>query len=68
MRHKPHEALHCPAALDMVADITGVIVTADALLTVAGHARHLPSRGAFGLSPVKGNRPALLSALDTQHC
>jgi hypothetical protein len=30
MRHKPHETLHFTAALHLIADITGAIVTADA--------------------------------------
>jgi predicted transposase YbfD/YdcC len=64
MRHKPHETLHFTAALDLVPEITGAIVTADALHTVAGHARYLHRRGAFGLFPVKGNRAALFARLD----
>jgi predicted transposase YbfD/YdcC len=64
MRHKPHETLHFTAALDLVADITGAVVTADALHTVAGHARYLHRRGAYGLFPVKENRAALFAALD----
>ncbi|MGW0827892.1 ISAs1 family transposase [Streptomyces sp. NPDC002845] len=64
MRHKPHETLHFTAALDMIADISGAIVTADALHTVAGHARYLHRRGAFGLFPVKENRSALFARLD----
>ncbi|MGX4694992.1 ISAs1 family transposase [Streptomyces sp. JNUCC 63] len=64
MRHKPHETLHFPAALDLIADITGAIVTADALHTVADHAHYLHSRGAFGLFPVKENRSTLFAQLD----
>lgn len=64
MRHKPHETVHFTAALDLIADITGAIVTADALHTVAGHARYLHRRGAFGLFPVKENRAALFARLD----
>lgn len=64
MRHKPHETLHFAAALDLVADISGMIVTADALHTIAGHARYLHARGAFGLFPVKENRPVLFAQLD----
>ncbi|MGW0880339.1 ISAs1 family transposase [Streptomyces sp. NPDC002671] len=64
MRHKPHETLHFTAALDAIADITGRIVTADALHTVAGHAAYLHSRGAFGLFPVKENRAVLFAQLD----
>jgi len=64
MHHKPHETLHFTAALDLIADITGAIVTADALHTVAGHAHYLNRRGAFGLFPVKENRAALFAQLD----
>ncbi|WP_461092285.1 ISAs1 family transposase, partial [Streptomyces incanus] len=64
MRHKPHETVHFTAALDLIADITGAIVTADALHTVAGHAHYLHRRGAFGLFPVKENRSVLFAQLD----
>jgi predicted transposase YbfD/YdcC len=64
MRHKPHETLHFTAALDLIEDITGAIVTADALHTVADHGRYLHRREAFGLFPVKENRPALFAQLD----
>jgi predicted transposase YbfD/YdcC len=64
MRHKPHETVHFAAALDLIADITGAIVTADALHTVAGHARYLNHRGAFGLFPVKENRSTFFAQLD----
>ncbi|MEU2995471.1 ISAs1 family transposase [Streptomyces griseoincarnatus] len=64
MRHKPHETLHFAPALDLVTDISGMIVTADALHTVAAHARYLHRRGAFGLFPVKENRPTLFAQLD----
>ncbi|MFB7499384.1 ISAs1 family transposase [Streptomyces sp. NPDC056161] len=65
MRHKPHETLHFTAALDLIADITGAIVTADALHAVADHAHYLHRRGAFGLFPVKENRSTLFAQLDT---
>lgn len=64
MRHKPHETVHFTGALDLIADITGAIITADALHTVAGHARYLHARGAYGLFPVKENRPVLFAQLD----
>ncbi|MCK1823785.1 ISAs1 family transposase [Streptomyces sp. XM83C] len=64
MRHKPHETVHFTAALDLIEDITGAIVTADALHTVADHARYLHRRGAFGLFPVKENRSTLFARLD----
>ncbi|WP_406729622.1 ISAs1 family transposase [Streptomyces sp. GD-15H] len=64
MRHKPHETLHFTAALDLIADITGAIVTADALHTAADHAHYLYRRGAFGFFPVKENRATLFVRLD----
>ena len=64
MRHKPHETVHFTAALDLIADITGAIVTSDALHTVAGHAHYLHRRGAFGLFPVKENRSTPFAQLD----
>ncbi|WP_327687102.1 ISAs1 family transposase [Streptomyces sp. NBC_00467] len=64
MPHKPHETVHFTAALDVIADITGAIVTTDTLHTVADHARYLHRRGAYGLFPVKENRPTLYSQLD----
>ncbi|GAA3771102.1 hypothetical protein [Streptomyces chiangmaiensis] len=51
MCYKPHESLHFTAALDLIADITGAIVTADALHTVADHAHYLHHRGASASSP-----------------
>lgn len=65
MRHKPHETVHFTAALDLIADITGAIVIADALHTVAGHAHYLHRRGAFGLFPVKENRSTLFAQVGT---
>lgn len=59
-----HETLHFTPAVDLVTDISGVIVTADALHTVAAHARYLHRRGAFSLFPAKENRPTLFTQLD----
>lgn len=44
-------------------DITGVIVTADALHTQPGHAEYLIGRGAHYLLTVKANQPSLLAQL-----
>jgi predicted transposase YbfD/YdcC len=44
-------------------DITGVIVTADALHTQRGHADYLIGRGAHYLLTVKANQPRLLTQL-----
>ncbi|MFE7974264.1 hypothetical protein [Streptomyces shenzhenensis] len=54
MRHKPHETIHFAASLNLIADLTGAIATADALHT----------HGAFGLFPVKENRSTLFAQLD----
>jgi predicted transposase YbfD/YdcC len=45
-------------------DISGRIVTADALHPQRDHARYLHERGAFSLFPVKGNQMGLLTAID----
>jgi len=45
-------------------EITGRIVTADALHTQREHARYLHERGAFSLFPVKANQPHLFAAID----
>jgi len=44
-------------------DITGAIVTADALHTQRGHAEYLTGRGAHYLFTVKGNQPTLYAQL-----
>ena len=52
--------------LDQVADLAGVLVTADAMHAQRGHATYLAGRGAHYLLTVKGNQPSLrgqLSAL-----
>lgn len=45
-------------------DITGMMITADALHTQREHARYLHARQAFYLFPVLGNQPSLYDALD----
>ncbi|MGH3717187.1 MAG: ISAs1 family transposase [Micromonosporaceae bacterium] len=50
--------------MDRIADLTEVVVTADALHTQRGHAEYLVlQRGAHYLLTVKGNQPALHSQL-----
>jgi len=44
-------------------DITGALVTADALHTQRGHVAYLAGRGAHYLLTVKGNQPTLLAQL-----
>jgi predicted transposase YbfD/YdcC len=50
-------------ALDTLPDLTGVLVTADALHCQREHARWLHTRGGHYLFTVKGNQPALRWAL-----
>jgi predicted transposase YbfD/YdcC len=45
-------------------DITGAVITADALHTVQAHAIYLRERGAFYVFTVKGNTPALFATID----
>jgi predicted transposase YbfD/YdcC len=45
-------------------DITGAVITADALHTVRSHARYLQKRRAFYVFTVKENTPALFDAID----
>jgi predicted transposase YbfD/YdcC len=45
--------------LDQVADLAGVLVTADAMHAQRGHATYLHGRGAHYLLTVKGNQPGL---------
>jgi predicted transposase YbfD/YdcC len=50
-------------ALDTIADLRGVVVTADALHCQRAHADYLHARGAHYLFTVKGNQPTLRRAL-----
>ena len=50
-------------ALDTLADLHGVVVTADALHCQRGHADYLHARGAHYLFTVKSNQPTLRRAL-----
>lgn len=64
MRAKGKETVFFAPVLDQVEDLTGVLVTADALHTVAAHADYLHRRGAYGLFIVKENCPVRFAALD----
>ncbi len=55
-----------PAVLETVADLRGLVVTADALHCQDSHARWLVARGGHYLFTVKGNRPKLRAALAAQ--
>lgn len=60
---KSNEITAFTTVLDTL-DITGKIVTADALHTQREHARYLRGRDAFYLFPVKGNQAGLFEAID----
>ncbi len=49
--------------LDQIDDLTGVVVTADAMHAQTAHAEYLHSRGAHLLVTVKGNQPTLHAQL-----
>lgn len=59
---KTNEVPMLPTLLDRL-DLTGVIVTADALHAVRSHAQYLHSRGAHYILTVKANQPALHAQL-----
>src|SRR5438045_8880810 len=59
---KPTRCPCCPTLLDRL-DLTGVVVTADALHAVRSHAEYLHNRGAHYLLTVKANQPALHAQL-----
>jgi predicted transposase YbfD/YdcC len=60
---KTNEITMFAALLDQIEDLTGVLVTADALHAQREHATYLASRGAHYLITVKGNQPSLLAQL-----
>jgi predicted transposase YbfD/YdcC len=60
---KSNEITALQAVLDTL-EVTGKIVTADALHTQREHARYRHERGAFYLFPVKANQPGLVAAID----
>lgn len=51
--------------LDTIADLTGVVVTADAMHAQRGHAQYLQARCAHYMLTVKGNQKKLRSRLAT---
>jgi predicted transposase YbfD/YdcC len=55
-----------PAVLDTVADLDGVLISADALHCQRSHADYLHARGAHYLLTVKGNQRRLRDALARQ--
>lgn len=63
---KTNEITRFAALLDGIGDVKGMVVTADALHTQAGHARYLAGRGAHYVLTVKGNQKNLHTQLRTQ--
>jgi predicted transposase YbfD/YdcC len=59
---KTNEVPMLPTLLDRL-DLTGMVVTADALHAVRSHAQYLHSRGAHYILTVKANQPALHAQL-----
>jgi predicted transposase YbfD/YdcC len=51
--------------LDQIGDITGAVVTGDAMHCQRKHAAYLHERGAHYVFPVAGNQPGLFDRLDT---
>lgn len=60
---KTNEITMFPGLLGQAGDLTGVLVTADALHAQREHAAWLADRGAHYLVTVKGNQPRLLAQL-----
>lgn len=58
---KTNEITMFPGLLGQAGDLTGVLVTADALHAQREHAAWLADRGAHYLVTVKGNQPRLLA-------
>ncbi len=61
---KSNEITAFAPALDVLPDLGGHIVVADALHTQRAHARYLRGRDAFYLFPVAENQPNLFAAVD----
>ncbi|WNV82148.1 ISAs1 family transposase [Umezawaea sp. Da 62-37] len=60
---KSNEIPMFAALLDTIVDVTGLVVTADALHAQRGHAEYLHGRGAHYVITVKGNQKALRDQL-----
>lgn len=63
---KTNEIPHLPALLDQLGDLTGVVVTADALHTLGQQAEALHARGAHYVFTVKRNQPGLRNRIASQ--
>jgi predicted transposase YbfD/YdcC len=60
---KTNEIPNFSVVLDQIEDITGAVVTADALHAQDAHATYLHRRGAYYVLTIKGNRPNLRKQL-----
>ncbi|MCW2131918.1 ISAs1 family transposase [Arthrobacter sp. VKM Ac-2550] len=63
---KTNEIPQFGALMDRLGDLSGVVVTADALHTQAGHAEDLHARGAHYVFTVKTNQPKLRKRISSQ--
>lgn len=63
---KTNEIPHFPRLLDQLGDITGMVVTADALHTLGQQAEALHARGAHYAFTVKANQPGLRDRIASQ--
>lgn len=63
---KTNEIPHFSTLLDRLGDLSGTVVTADALHTQAGHAKDLHTRGGHFVFTVKTNQPGLRKRISSQ--
>jgi predicted transposase YbfD/YdcC len=63
---KTNEIPHFPVLLDQLGDLTGTVITADALHTQREHAENLHTRGAHYVFTVKANQPSLRDRIASQ--
>lgn len=63
---KTNEIPHFPVLLDQLGDLTGTVITADALHTQREHAETLHARGAHYVFTVKANQPSLRDRIASQ--
>ncbi|MGP5254619.1 ISAs1 family transposase [Glutamicibacter ardleyensis] len=62
--HKTNEITCFSTLMDRIENLSGVVVTADALHTQVCHANYLNERGAYFILTVKGNQPTHLAKLE----
>ena len=63
---KTNEIPHFAALMDRLGDLSGAVITADALHTQSGHAEDLHARGAHYVFTVKTNQARLRKRISTQ--